>query len=148
MSSLPPASSAPGSSAPGSSASDIPGAAPLPPAGRAAQNQAIQAATKDVSTQSTLDTENRLILAAQKAEQNRLMKALILEKNQNVAGKANDIFVSDTEYEAIVDNRLGEAARLQLDIQDAGDEAMRMQEQHRMLDQQINLNLMYGIPIV
>lgn len=134
------------------SSSQASSAGPAPPLsaapGSSESGRAIQAATQDVSTKTTIDEEQRLILSAQKAQQNQLLKALALEKNQNIAGKANDVYVSDFEYGSIVNNRFKEAARLQIDIQNIGDRTMMIQQRHRTLDQQINLNRGYGIPIV
>lgn len=106
----------------------------------------IAAGQSGVGTQATINQESALVEAAQIAQQNELLKSMILEQNLNMDILADDITFE--EHLAITKRRLDESARLQLDEFQIGDSALEMQQAHRTLDQQLNLNLQFGIPLI
>lgn len=103
-------------------------------------------ATKNTATDQMMDEESFLVQSAEIAQQNEILKSMIVDKNLNTNILSDDITFE--EHMKIIGRRFNESNRLKMDEFNNGSMTMKMQQDHRSLDQQINLNLKYGIPLI
>jgi len=95
------------------------------------------------------DVESGLIFASQMAQQNMLLKANIGKKNSNRAAKGfKNPEVTFEEWREIIQNREMEAYKLKVDELSAVERNRVLQEGNRLIDQQVNANRRWGIPLV
>lgn len=110
---------------------------------------ATQAAIGDFATKGTITDENSLLIAAQVARQNLLLKSNAIAKNQNKVGKQfKKRELTFEEYMQIVEARELEALKLNVDMAAADARNEQMQEAQRHIDQQVRANELWGVPLV
>ena len=110
---------------------------------------AIDGSMKGNATKQTKDDEGALIIAAQIARQNALIKSNILKKNKNGFGKGQrNRDITFEAYLKMIENRELEALKLNVDVLTADYRNAEMQEAQRQIDRQVTVNERWGLPLV